>query len=190
MTSSRKVKVTASFPPDFFDGLTQPPLVMRPGEALEVVEEAKSERWPAFVLVVNRAGGRGWVPERHLKRQGRAAVAIEPYEATGANRVPGMIERVVYHGASEQLVVRLATGDGVPAGARLVESLRVIQLAVSLGGVESIIQHPASMTHGTLPEEEIRKAGIEPGLLRLSIGLEDVEDLRRDLAQGLDAAGC
>ena len=112
------------------------------------------------------------------------------------------VERVHYPGLESHprhaLARRQMTGfggvlsfevrGGLAAGARLVESLRVIQLAVSLGGAESIIQHPASMTHGTLPEEEIRKAGIEPGLLRLSIGLEDVEDLRRDLAQGLDAS--
>jgi cystathionine beta-lyase/cystathionine gamma-synthase len=113
------------------------------------------------------------------------------------------VERVHYPGLESHprhaLARRQMTGfggvlsfevrGGLAAGVRLVESLRVIQLAVSLGGVESIIQHPASMTHGTLPEEEIRKAGIEPGLLRLSIGLEDIEDLRRDLAQGLDASG-
>ena len=95
MTSSRKVRVTASFPPDFFDGLTQPPLVMRPGEALEVVEEAKGVRWPAFALVVNRAGSRGWVPERHLKRQGRAAVAIEPYDTTTLNPSQGEVLTVL-----------------------------------------------------------------------------------------------
>lgn len=77
---------------------------------------------------------------------------------------------------------------GLKAGVKFVESLRLIQLAVSLGGVESIIQHPASMTHGTLPEEEIRKAGISPGLLRLSIGIENVDDLKTDLVQALATA--
>ncbi len=69
------------------------------------------------------------------------------------------------------------------------ESLRLFQLAVSLGGVESLIQHPASMSHGTLPEEEIRKAGISPGLLRLSVGLENAEDLKRDLEQAIQVSG-
>ncbi len=74
---------------------------------------------------------------------------------------------------------------GLKAGVRFVESLKIIQLAVSLGGVESIIQHPASMTHGTLGKEEIQKAGISPGLLRFSVGLENVEDLKHDIEQGL-----
>ncbi len=82
MPPSRKVRVTASFAPGFFDGLAQPPIVMRAGEALQVIETETSERWPAFVLVVNGAGGRGWVPERYLRRQGKAAVAIRPYDTT------------------------------------------------------------------------------------------------------------
>ena len=90
-TSSTKVRVTAGFPPDFFDGLAQPPLVMRPGDALEVVETEKSERWPAFVLVVNRDGGRGWVPERYLKRQGGRAVAIKRYDTTTLNPPQGEV---------------------------------------------------------------------------------------------------
>jgi cystathionine beta-lyase/cystathionine gamma-synthase len=77
---------------------------------------------------------------------------------------------------------------GLKAGVKFVETLRVIQLAVSLGGVESIIQHPASMTHGTLPEEEIRKAGISPGLLRFSVGIENVDDLKADIVQALAKA--
>jgi len=78
----RRVRVTVAFPPNFFDGLTQPPLIMQQGELLEVVEKEKSERWPAFVLVVNEKSGRGWVPERYLKRQGKKAVAIRRYDTT------------------------------------------------------------------------------------------------------------
>jgi cystathionine beta-lyase/cystathionine gamma-synthase len=112
------------------------------------------------------------------------------------------IERVHYPGlashpqhalAARQMrgggsMVSFELRGGVQAGVRFVESLQLIQLAVSLGGVESIIQHPASMTHGTLPDEEVRKAGISPGLLRLSVGLENVEDLQRDVAQALGMA--
>src|SRR5262249_783146 len=82
-------------------------------------------------------------------------------------------------------IVSFELKGGLRAGIRFVESLKLIQLAVSLGGVESIIQHPASMTHGTLPEEEIRKAGISPGLLRLSVGLENADDLKRDIEEAL-----
>src|SRR5688572_4339310 len=77
---------------------------------------------------------------------------------------------------------------GREQGARFAEALRLIQLAVSLGGAESLIQHPASMTHGMLSEEEIRAGGISPGLLRLSVGLENARDLVADIEQALDAA--
>jgi methionine-gamma-lyase len=82
-------------------------------------------------------------------------------------------------------IVSFELKGGLRAGIQFVESLKLIQLAVSLGGVESIIQHPASMTHGTLPEEEIRKAGISPGLLRLSVGLESADDLKLDILEAL-----
>ena len=58
-------------------------------------------------------------------------------------------------------------------------------LAVSLGGVETLIEHPASMTHAGLPKEEREKAGITDGLVRYSVGIENVEDLIRDLDQAL-----
>lgn len=65
-------------------------------------------------------------------------------------------------------------------------SMQVFSLAESLGGVESLIGHPASMTHASIPREERLKAGVEDGLLRLSVGVEDVEDLIEDLQQALD----
>ena len=79
-----KVLVTASFPPDFFDGLATT-LIMRPGETLEVVKNEESKRWPAFVLVINGHGERGWVPKRYLKRQGKNAVAVIGYDTTTLN---------------------------------------------------------------------------------------------------------
>jgi hypothetical protein len=70
MSTTERVRVLHSFPPNFFEGLSQPPLVMQPGEKLEVLANEKSELWPAFVLVVNEKGERGWVPKRYLKPQG------------------------------------------------------------------------------------------------------------------------
>jgi methionine-gamma-lyase len=63
--------------------------------------------------------------------------------------------------------------------------VKLITLAVSLGGVESLIEHPASMTHKGVSQEEQRKQGITPGLVRLAVGCEDVEDLRSDLETAL-----
>jgi methionine-gamma-lyase len=65
-------------------------------------------------------------------------------------------------------------------------SVRLITLAVSLGGVESLIEHPASMTHKGVPEAEQRIQGITPELVRLAVGCEDVDDLRADLEQALE----
>jgi cystathionine gamma-lyase len=64
-------------------------------------------------------------------------------------------------------------------------SLKIFSLAESLGGVESLIEHPALMTHASVPEEERRKLGIGDNLVRASVGLEDVEDLIEDVANAL-----
>ena len=65
--------------------------------------------------------------------------------------------------------------------------LRYFSLAESLGGVESLICHPARMTHGTIPKEDRERRGVTDGLLRLSVGIEDVDDLIDDLRSALDA---
>ena len=68
---------------------------------------------------------------------------------------------------------------------RVASSFKVFSLAESLGGVESLINHPASMTHASIPKEEREKAGVVDSLLRLSVGVEDIEDLLADLKQVL-----
>ncbi len=74
------------------------------------------------------------------------------------------------------------------AGARrFLEAVQIFALAESLGGVESLIEHPAIMTHATIPPETRARLGIGDGLVRLSVGVEDVDDLRDDLAQALAA---
>jgi cystathionine gamma-lyase len=74
------------------------------------------------------------------------------------------------------------------AGARrFLEAVRIFSLAESLGGVESLIEHPAIMTHATIPLETRQRLGIGDALVRLSVGVEDVEDLREDLKQALAA---
>lgn len=74
---------------------------------------------------------------------------------------------------------------GLEGGRALLNRLRLITLAVSLGGVESLIQHPASMTHAGVPREERLAAGIRDEMVRLSVGCEDAQDLIADLDQGL-----
>ncbi|HII41155.1 MAG TPA: aminotransferase class I/II-fold pyridoxal phosphate-dependent enzyme [Thermoplasmata archaeon] len=77
---------------------------------------------------------------------------------------------------------------GYRAGKRFVERVRVATLAVSLGGMETLVQHPASMTHGPLTDEERRTGGVTEGLVRVSVGLEDADDLIEDFGQALRAA--
>jgi cystathionine gamma-lyase/cystathionine beta-lyase/cystathionine gamma-lyase/homocysteine desulfhydrase len=68
----------------------------------------------------------------------------------------------------------------------LLESVRLMALAESLGGVETLISHPATMTHASVPPERRRAIGVTDDLVRISVGIEDVDDLREDLAQALD----
>jgi len=79
--------------------------------------------------------------------------------------------------------------DGLQAGQRFCEALEIITRAVSLGGVESLIQHPASMSHLRTPPEVKARLGISDGLLRFSVGIEDSADLKADLERGFQAAG-
>jgi len=76
---------------------------------------------------------------------------------------------------------------GLKAGCAMINKTKMIQCAVSLGDAETLIQHPASMTHSTYSEEERQKHGISDGLVRLSVGLEAVDDILEDLEQALDA---
>lgn len=75
---------------------------------------------------------------------------------------------------------------GIAAGKTLMDNVEMILLAVSLGGVESLISHPASMTHSKMQKEAREAAGITDGLVRFAVGIEDVEDIQADLAQALD----
>src|SRR5690606_22553408 len=76
-----------------------------------------------------------------------------------------------------------AYGDAI----KFVENLKIFTLAESLGGVESLAGHPASMTHASIPMEEREKSGLVDSLVRLSVGVEDVDDLVWDLGQALEA---
>jgi methionine-gamma-lyase len=73
----------------------------------------------------------------------------------------------------------------VDAGKAFANNVRLCTLATSLGGVETILQHSASMTHATIPPQQRRRAGITDGLIRLSVGIEDINDLKADIDQAL-----
>jgi cystathionine beta-lyase len=75
--------------------------------------------------------------------------------------------------------------NSVEAATKLLSSTKIFALAESLGGVESLINHPASMTHASIPREERIKNGLSDSLIRLSVGIEDAEDLIEDLGQAI-----
>jgi len=77
---------------------------------------------------------------------------------------------------------------GVQAGVHLMNSVHLCALAENLGAAETIITHPVSMTHGAVPPEQRTAAGITDGLVRLSVGLENPDDIIADLEQALDAS--
>jgi cystathionine gamma-lyase len=75
---------------------------------------------------------------------------------------------------------------GFGAAKTFLENVKVFALAESLGGVESLIEHPAIMTHASVPAEQRKILGIDDSLIRLSVGIEDVDDLLNDLKQAFD----
>ena len=83
-------------------------------------------------------------------------------------------------------VIAFELNTNLAGGSAFINRMKLFSIAVSLGDAESLIQHPASMTHSPYTEEERREAGISDSLIRISAGLENVEDLIADLKQSLD----
>jgi cystathionine gamma-lyase len=82
-------------------------------------------------------------------------------------------------------MISVSVKGGKEAALQLMTRTKLFSLAESLGGVESLISHPATMTHASIPAEIRQARGIDDGLVRLSVGIEDVEDLQEDLRQAL-----
>jgi cystathionine beta-lyase/cystathionine gamma-synthase len=82
-------------------------------------------------------------------------------------------------------MVTAILAGGLERSRRFLESCRIFTLAESLGGVESLIEHPALMTHASIPPEQRAAIGIDDGLVRLSVGIEHVDDLITDLDEAL-----
>jgi methionine-gamma-lyase len=83
-------------------------------------------------------------------------------------------------------MIAIGVKGGLEGGKIVMNHVRLFTLAVSLGGVESLIEHPASMTHAGIPQREREAAGVVDELVRISVGCEDFEDLRDDLDQALN----
>ena len=106
---------------------------------------------------------------------------------------PGLKSHPQYEVAHRQMkagggMISMIIKGGLESSRRFLETVRVFSLAESLGGVESLIEHPAIMTHASIPKEIREKTGIVDGFIRLSVGIEDLADLRADLEAGFRAA--
>lgn len=128
--------------------------------------------------------------ERQNASAQRVAEFLAGHPRVAVVHYPGLAQHPGHEVAKRQMrgfggMLAFEVQGGIDAGRRTIEALRVITHAVSLGGVESLAVHAASTTHGPLSEEARLRAGVTPGLIRMSIGLEDADDLIADLEQAL-----
>jgi cystathionine beta-lyase/cystathionine gamma-synthase len=132
--------------------------------------------------------------ERHCRSAQAIAEFLDDHPKVGDVRYPGLPGDPGHETAQKQMsgfggmVTFALADDRVDAAKAFMARTEVFQLAESLGGVESLIEHPASMTHASIPAEERQEAGLLDSLIRLSVGVEDVDDLREDLDRALQAA--
>ncbi|MCD0416902.1 PLP-dependent aspartate aminotransferase family protein [Rubrivivax sp. JA1024] len=130
--------------------------------------------------------------ERHNANALELARWLEAQPQVARVHYPGLESHPQHALARRQMsgfggMISLDLATDLAGARRFLEAVRLFALAESLGGVESLIEHPAIMTHATIPPETRAALGIVDSLVRLSVGIEDVEDLRADLAQALAA---
>jgi methionine-gamma-lyase len=106
---------------------------------------------------------------------------------------PGLVDHPQHDLMKQQMrgpgaIVCFGVRGGLEAGRRFINSVQLATLAVSLGGIETLIEHPASMTHAGVSAEERRKAGVTDDLVRIAVGCEDYDDLERDFEQAFEKA--
>ncbi len=132
--------------------------------------------------------------QRHSENGLELAGWLERHPKIELVRYPGLSSHAQHELARRQMaagyggMISVVVKGGMDAAKAMLERTQLFSLAESLGGVESLIEHPAIMTHATIPAEDRRARGIADGLVRLSAGIEDVGDLRADLEDALKAA--
>jgi cystathionine gamma-lyase len=132
--------------------------------------------------------------ERHCKNAAAVAEFLAPDPRVSRVNYPGLPDHPQHDIAARQMrgfggMVSFELKGGLEAARRVVSSTRLFSLAESLGGVESLIEAPALMTHASIPRELRLERGLTDGLVRLSVGIEDPDDLIGDLQQALEKAG-
>jgi len=128
--------------------------------------------------------------ERSQENSMMIASWLEKHPKVAWVKYPGLPSHPKYELAKKQMngpgaMISFELKDGIQAGKSLMNNVHLCILAVSLGGVETLIQHPASMTHSKMDQKAREQSGITDGLVRLSVGIENVEDLIGDLDQAL-----
>ena len=129
--------------------------------------------------------------ERHCKNAKKVVEFLNKHPKIERVYYPGLETHPGHEIAKKQMkdfgaMISFELKGGFEAGKTLLNNLKLCSLAVSLGDTETLIQHPASMTHSPYTKEEREAAGITDGLVRLSVGLENIEDIIADLEQGLE----
>ncbi len=130
--------------------------------------------------------------ERHCANAAALAEWLEADPAVARVSYPGLKSHPGHAVARRQMdafggMITIFLKGGLVAARAMLERVELFTLAESLGGVESLIEHPGIMTHASIPPERRKELGVDDALVRLSVGVEDVEDLRRDLSQALQA---
>ena len=128
--------------------------------------------------------------EKHCENAFEIAGFLEEHEAIEKIYYPGLSNHPNHEIAKKQMngfggMITVVLKGGLKTATTFLERTKIFALAESLGGVESLIEHPAIMTHASVPAEVRKDLGIEDGLVRLSVGIESVEDLLEDLNQAL-----
>jgi methionine-gamma-lyase len=129
---------------------------------------------------------------KHSENSMQIAEFLEKNDKVDWVRYPGLKSFPNYELAEKQHnapggMISFELKGGIEAGKKVMNTVKLCQLAVSLGGVETLIQHPASMTHLTMGKEARESAGITDGLVRLSVGIEHVDDIIEDLRISLES---
>jgi methionine-gamma-lyase len=120
----------------------------------------------------------------------KVAEYLEDHPKVEWVKYPGLKSHPQYELGKKQMngpgtMISFELKGGIKEGKIVMDNVKLALLAVSLGGIESLIQHPASMTHSKVSKENQEKAGITEGLVRFSVGIEDVDDIIADLDQAL-----
>ncbi|WNC12748.1 methionine gamma-lyase [Brevibacillus brevis] len=131
--------------------------------------------------------------DRHCENAQRVAEFLDQHPKVARVHYPGLPQFPQHELACRQMdgfggLLAFELKGGREAGSRMMNHVRLCKRAVSLGDVDTLIQHPATMTHSVIPPEEREKMGITDGLIRLSVGIEDVEDILDDLDTALSFA--